>query len=85
MERNYSRINTFYKSIIIFLSVFLFCATNKVSGEELLENMDKEISVNRETRESFAAPIPALSLSKMRSFTGGRHLFVAHGHQPPAQ
>jgi len=55
--------------------VFLFCATNKVSGEELLENMDKEISVNRETRESFAAPIPALSLSKMRSFTGGRHLF----------
>ena len=37
--------------------------------------MDTEISVNRETRESFAAPIPALSLKKMRQFTGGRHLF----------
>jgi len=37
--------------------------------------MDKEISVKRENREAFAAPIPALSLSKMRLFTGGRHLF----------
>ena len=37
--------------------------------------MDSEISVKKQTRESFSAPIPSLELSKMRLFTGGRHLF----------
>ena len=37
--------------------------------------MDLGISVNKETREAFAAPIPSLKLKKMRQFTGGRHLF----------
>tara|TARA_B100000686_G_scaffold351311_2_gene449746 strand:- start:4870 stop:6213 length:1344 start_codon:yes stop_codon:yes gene_type:complete len=47
-----------------------------VSGQEVITLlMDKEISVKRENREAFAAPIPSLNLSKMRFFTGGRHLF----------
>ncbi|PPR16640.1 MAG: hypothetical protein CFH33_00544 [Alphaproteobacteria bacterium MarineAlpha9_Bin3] len=75
MERNYRRINIFFTSLVILFSVLLFLSINKISSKELYENMDKEISVNRETRESFAAPIPSLSLSKMRLFTGGRHLF----------
>ena len=37
--------------------------------------MDIEISVKKETREAFSAPIPNLDLKKMRLFTGGRHLF----------
>ena len=75
MERNHRRIKTFYKSLIVLLSIILFFIANNINSKESSENMDKEISVNRETRESFAAPIPALSLSKMRLFTGGRHLF----------
>jgi len=46
-----------------------------LSEETVFLLMDKEISVKRENRESFAAPIPSLNLSKMRFFTGGRHLF----------
>ena len=57
------------------LAIILFFIADKLNSAEYSQNMDKEISVKRETRESFAAPIPALSLSKMRLFTGGRHLF----------
>ena len=60
--------------LFVFLSVLLFYTSN-INSKEHLPLMDTEISVNRETRESFAAPIPALSLKKMRQFTGGRHLF----------
>ena len=75
MERDHRRIKTFYKSLIVLLAIILFFIANKINSAERSDNMDKEISVKRETRESFAAPIPALSLSKMRLFTGGRHLF----------
>ena len=75
MERNHSRINTYSKNTVVIFFIFFFLLPSKISSKEQNDNMDKEISVNRETRESFAAPIPALSLSKMRLFTGGRHLF----------
>mgnify|MGYP001973010575 FL=1 len=75
MGSNYSRIKTLYKSLIIFISIILFFTTNNISSKEYADRMDKEISVKRETRESFAAPIPSLDLNKMRLFTGGRHLF----------
>ena len=75
MERDHRRIKAFYKSLIVLLAIILFFIANKINSAERSDNMDKEISVKRETRESFAAPIPALSLSKMRLFTGGRHLF----------
>ena len=55
--------------------MFLFVFTKKISSKEYLLPMDAEISVKKETREAFSAPIPSLSLSKMRLFTGGRHLF----------
>ena len=75
MGSNYSRIKILYKSLVIFVAIVLFFIANNISSEEYVNTMDKEISVKRETRESFAAPIPSLDLSKMRLFTGGRHLF----------
>ena len=74
MECNYRRVNKYVLTLFLFLSVLLFL-TNTLNSKEPLPLMDTEISVNRETRESFAAPIPSLSLKKMRQFTGGRHLF----------
>ena len=75
MECNYSRVRALTKSLIILLSILLFFLANNIISKEYAETMDKGISVKRETRESFAAPIPSLKLSKMRLFTGGRHLF----------
>ena len=76
MECNYSRIKNTLRFIFFLLIVFLlFVHTKKINSEEHISPMDPEISVKRQTRESFAAPIPALNLSKMRVFTGGRHLF----------
>ena len=69
MERNNSSIIL----LKIYVFLFIFTSFNQVLAE--LAVMDKSISVVRENREAFAAPIPALSLSKMRLFTGGRHLF----------
>jgi CxxC motif-containing protein (DUF1111 family) len=74
LEYNYRRVKKYVLMLFLFLLVLLFL-TNNLNSKEPLPLMDTEISVNRETRESFAAPIPALSLKKMRQFTGGRHLF----------
>ncbi len=67
MECNYSRIVKIFITLIIFFSL-------KQSFADTI-SMDKSISVSRENREAFAAPIPSLNLNKMRLFTGGRHLF----------
>ena len=83
MERDHRRIKTFYKGLVALIAIILFFIADNLNGTEFSENMDKEISVKRETRESFAAPIPALSLSKMRLFTGGRHLFRRGCLRPP--
>ena len=64
MERDHRRIKAFYKNLIVLLAIIIFFIANKINSAERSDNMDKEISVKRETRESFAAPIPALSLSK---------------------
>jgi CxxC motif-containing protein (DUF1111 family) len=75
LECNHSRIKYYFEILLVFLCLVLFFNVKHISSKEYASEMDKEISVNRETRESFAAPIPALALSKMRLFTGGRHLF----------
>lgn len=75
MGSNYRRINGYVLIFFLLLLIFLFVSNNKTRGQEHSPIMASEISVNKETREAFASPIPALSLSKMRQFTGGRHLF----------
>ena len=75
MGCNNRRIN---KNIInfLFIGLLFIGLPNYVLSKEIIPLlMDKEISVKRENREAFAAPIPSLNLSKMRLFTGGRHLF----------
>ena len=74
MERNNSGI-IFNINIASYLLIIFFTFISSALSEESSFTMDKEISVKRETREAFSAPIPNLSLSKMRFFTGGRHLF----------
>ena len=75
MGSNYRRITGSVLIFLLLLLVLLFISNNNTSSQEYSPVMDAEISVNKGTRESFASPIPALSLSKMRQFTGGRHLF----------
>ena len=75
MGSSYRRINGTVLIFLLLLLILLFISNNNTSSQEYSPIMDAEISVNKETRESFASPIPALSLSKMRQFTGGRHLF----------
>jgi len=76
LECNNCRIKNIIRFVFSLLVVLLFFTTvEKINSKEYLPIMDLEISVKRETRESFSAPIPALELSKMRLFTGGRHLF----------
>lgn len=56
------------------MPLFLFIA-HGMSENRISIKMDSEISVNKQTREAFSSPIPGLEFSKMRMFTGGRHLF----------
>ena len=58
----------------IFLPLLIYINNGK-TDENISPKMDNEISIKKQTRESFSAPIPSLELSKMRMFTGGRHLF----------
>ena len=58
----------------IFLPLFIYINNGK-TDENISSKMDSEVSIKKQTRESFSAPIPSLELSKMRMFTGGRHLF----------
>ena len=74
MECNNRRVIACVLIFFVFLST-LISFTNNINSKEHLPLMDLGISVNKETRESFASPIPSLSLKKMRQFTGGRHLF----------
>jgi CxxC motif-containing protein (DUF1111 family) len=60
--------------IYIFI-IFLFLLSSANSVEQASSVMDREISVEKKTREAFSAPLPNLNLKKMRFFTGGRHLF----------
>ena len=76
MECNNCRIKNIIRFVFSLLVILLFFTNvEKINSKEYIPIMDLEISVKRETRESFSAPIPALELSKMRLFTGGRHLF----------
>ena len=74
MECKYIRVKSSIFVFIVLLLVLLFF-NNNINSHEHSSIMDAEISVDRQTREAFAAPIPSLSLKKMRQFTGGRHLF----------
>jgi len=62
-------------NIVSYLLIIYFTFIVSGHSAEASVTMDNEISVKRETREAFSAPIPNLSLAKMRFFTGGRHLF----------
>ena len=76
MERNNYRIIQKYNFLLIFiLFPLLIFIDNCKSEDNLARKMDSNISVKKQTRESFSSPIPALKLTKMRLFTGGRHLF----------
>ena len=74
MECKYIRVKSSIFVFIVLLLVLLFF-NNNINSREHSSIMDAEISVDRQTREAFAAPIPSLDLKKMRQFTGGRHLF----------
>ena len=74
MECKYIRVKSFIFVFIVLLLVLLFF-NNNINSSEHSSIMDAEISVDRQTREAFAAPIPSLDLKKMRQFTGGRHPF----------
>ena len=66
----------FFKKPVFFICLsFLLLLSHGNSNEQEFSKMDIEISVKKETREAFSAPIPNLDLKKMRLFTGGRHLF----------
>ena len=70
----------FFKKPVFFICLsFLLLLSHGNSNEQEFSKMDIEISVKKETREAFSAPIPNLDLKKMRLFTGGRHLFRRAG------
>ena len=63
MECKYIRVKSSI-FVFIFLLLILLFFNNNINSSEHSSIMDAEISVNRETREAFAAPIPSLDLKK---------------------